>query len=85
MDRAPSCNTGQQWLVLRKTSGTSRTWMRTSTLGLGGALLLASLAADLVFGGLVSPVGFVAFALAAGLLSGLFTAPPLARIVARPA
>ena len=74
-----------QGLVLRRAGGGVRHWVWTSTLGFGGALALASLMADLAFGGLRSPLGFVAFALAAGLLAGLFTAAPLARRLAGPA
>lgn len=44
------------------------------------ALVAGSLAADLIFGGLTGPVGFVGFVLVAGLVAGAITSMPLVRL-----
>jgi hypothetical protein len=72
-----------QWLVLRSRPGGARTWLWVSTFGMGLALLAGSLVADLIFGGLRAPVGFVAFVLVAGLIAGAVTSAPLDRLSSR--
>jgi hypothetical protein len=67
-----------QGLILRRAGG-ARSWMWTSMLAFGCALAVASLLADFVFGGLMTPLGFATFALASGFLAGLMTASPLLR------
>jgi hypothetical protein len=52
-----------------------------SALGLGAALLVASLATDLLFGGLRSPLGLAGFVLVAGLVAGAATSKALVRLV----
>lgn len=77
------CLGAAQKLVLRSRSsqpGIGRGWLGMSTLGLGVALVAGSLAADFVFGGLTSPVGFVGFVLVAGLVAGAITSVPLVRL-----
>lgn len=69
-----------QWLVLRSLSPAARSWFWTTTLSLGAAFLAGSLAADLLFGGLMAPVGFIAFVVVTGLLAGALTSRPLARL-----
>lgn len=71
------CLGAAQKLVLRGRSGG---WLGMSTLGLGVALVTCSLAADFLFGGLASPVGFIGFVLVAGLVAGAITSKPLARL-----
>ena len=73
------CLGAAQKLVLRSRSGG---WMAMSTLGLGTALVAGSLAADFLFGGLTSPVGFIGFVLVAGLVAGAITSKPLVRLSA---
>ncbi|HEX6898246.1 MAG TPA: hypothetical protein VF789_00965 [Thermoanaerobaculia bacterium] len=74
------CLGAAQWLVLRSSSPAARSWFWTSTLSLCAAFVTGSLAADLVFGGLTAPVGFIAFVVITGLLAGALTSRPLARL-----
>ncbi len=76
------CLGAAQKLVLRSRAGIGRRWLGMSTLGLGTALVMGSLAADLIFGGLTGPVGLIAFVLVAGLVAGAVTSMPLARLSA---
>jgi len=69
-----------QWLVLRRQSRIARRWLWGSTLAFPVAFFVSSLLADLVFGGLTAPPGFVAFVLAAGLLTGALTASQAVRL-----
>ena len=74
------CLGAAQKLVLRSRSDIGRLWLGMSTLGLGAALVAGSLAADFLFGGLASPVGFIGFVLVAGLVAGAITSRPLVRL-----
>ena len=74
------CLGAAQRLVLRSRSDIGGHWLGMSTLGLGTALVVGSLAADFLFGGLASPVGFVGFVLVAGLVAGAITSRPLVRM-----
>ena len=76
------CLGAAQKLVLRSRSAIGWNWLGMSTLGLGTALVAGSLAADFIFGGLTSPVGFVGFVLVAGLVAGAITSKPLVRLSA---
>jgi hypothetical protein len=69
-----------QWLVLRSRRAVARSWFLVSTLGLGAALLTASLATDLLFGGLRSPLGLAGFVLVAGLVAGAVTSKAVVRL-----
>jgi hypothetical protein len=70
-----------QYLVLRSRRAVARSWFLMSALGLGAALLVASLATDLLFGGLRSPLGLAGFVLVAGLVAGAATSKALVRLV----
>lgn len=74
------CLGAAQWLVLRSLSPAARSWTWATTLSLGAAFLIGSLAADLLFGGLMAPVGFIAFVVVTALLAGALTSRPLARL-----
>jgi len=69
-----------QWLVLRSRRTVARSWFLMSALGLGSALLIASLATDLLFSGLRSPLGLAGFVLVAGLGAGAATSKTLVRL-----
>ncbi len=69
-----------QWLILRRHPSIARTWFWASALAFTVSLFAASLLADLVFGGLTAPPGFISFVLAAGLLAGAMTAGQAARL-----
>jgi hypothetical protein len=70
-----------QWLVLRSRRAVARSWFLVSALGLGAALLCASLATDLLFGGLKSPLGLAGFVLVAGLVAGAATSKAFVKLV----
>lgn len=70
-----------QGFVLRSRRVVARRWILMSSLGLGAALLAASLATDLLFGGLRSPLGLAGFVLVAGLVAGAATSKTMARLV----
>ncbi|HSS77542.1 MAG TPA: hypothetical protein VLV54_12455 [Thermoanaerobaculia bacterium] len=74
-----------QWLVLRSRRAVAWRWFLISALGLGGALLVASLATDLLFGGLRSPLGLAGFVLVAGLVAGAATSKAFVGLVESPA
>jgi hypothetical protein len=76
------CLGAAQKLVLRSGPGIGRGWLGMTALGLGAALVAGSLAADLIFGGLTGPGGFIAFVLVAGLVAGAITSKPLVRLSA---
>jgi hypothetical protein len=62
----------------------NRQWILLSTLGLGLGLPGGGLAADLLVGGLRTPLGFGIFLGVAGLLMGLITARAAQRFIAAP-
>lgn len=69
-----------QWLVLRRRVEGAGRWVAVSTAALALGFSGGSLLADSVFGGLLTPVGFVAFVLAGGLLAGGVTGRTLVRL-----
>jgi len=69
-----------QWWVLRRHSGMASRWFWASALAFPVSFFVSSLLADLVFGGLTAPPGFIAFVLAAGLLAGAMTANQASRL-----
>jgi hypothetical protein len=70
-----------QSLLLRSRRGMARRWLLMSALGLGAALLIASLATDFLFGGLRSPLGLAGFVLVAGLVAGAATSKSSVRLM----
>lgn len=70
----------QWWVLRRQQPRTARAWLWGSTLAFTVSLFVSSLLADLVFGGLTAPPGFISFVLAAGLLAGALTANQAARL-----
>ena len=74
-----------QWLVLRGRPELARMWFWRSSLAFMVSFAVSSLVADLVFGGLTAPPGFIAFVLAAGFLAGAMTASQAALLADRAA
>lgn len=70
-----------QWLVFRRLGPRTGHWLWVNTLAFGVALVVASLAADLLFAGLPALVRLGGFIVLAGLLAGALTAAQLVRVL----
>jgi len=69
-----------QWIIVLRRQFQSRQWIATSAISLGLGFSLSSLIVDGLLGGIATPVGIFSFVLMTGLIFGVGTARPLARV-----
>lgn len=75
---------GMQWFVLRREVSGAGHWVLFSSLGLGIGLAGGVIAADLLFGGVGTPLGFGVFLALGGLVVGAVTGRSVIRLQMQP-